>query len=74
MSDTVLTPPKRKTTADYQAAVARPLAAMNRLEEQIEEHHAESERLKAETGVIKARTAVTLSRLQDQMTSLSRAT
>jgi hypothetical protein len=80
MSETALTKPKRKTTAEYEAIAAQLLAEMNRLEEQMDKDHAESERLKsetqvikAETEIIKARTATTLSQLMQQVNSLTRA-
>jgi hypothetical protein len=72
MSETALTKPKRKTSADYEAIAKQMLAEINRLEEQMDKDHAESERLKAETQVIKARTATTLSQLQEQINRLSR--
>ncbi len=72
MSETILTKPKRKT-ADYEALAAQMLAEINRLEAQMDRDHAEGERLKIETQVIKARTAATLSQLQEQITRLSRS-
>jgi hypothetical protein len=72
MSETILTKPKRKTAADYKALAAQMLAEINRLEEQMDRDHAEGERLKVETQVIKAHTATTLSQLQEQINRLSK--
>jgi len=74
MAGTLTTKPKRKTAADYEATATQLLAEMDRLEEQMSDRHAEGERLKAETQIIKARTEVKLSRIQEQINSLSRAT
>ena len=73
MNDTALPKSKRKTAADYQAVAAQLLTEINRLEEQMDRDHAESERLKVETQVIMARTETTLSRLQEQIDRLSKA-
>ena len=72
MSGTALTR-KRKTTADYEAAATQLLAEMSRLDEQMDADRARGERLKAETQIIKERTAAVLARLQEQIGALSRA-
>ncbi len=72
MDETVPTHPKPKTTADYKAEFTRLLAAMDRLNEQMDIDRADSERLKAETEIIKARTSEKLICLQEQVNSLSR--
>lgn len=80
MSETALTKPKRKTSADYEALAAQLLADMERLEAQMDKTYMESERLKAETQIIKAeteiikaRTTSTLSQLALQMNRLTEA-
>ena len=73
MDQSIQASPKRKTTADYKAALAQLLAEMNLLDEQMDRDCAEIERLKAETQVIKARTSATLARLQEHVNSLSKA-
>ena len=72
MSETTLSKSKRKTAADYEAIAAQLLAEISRLEEQMDKDRAESDRLKAETQVIKGHTAATLSRLREQMDRLSK--
>lgn len=80
MNETVLTKPKPKTTAEYKAAFAHLIAEMNRVDERMDKDRAESERLKAETEIIKAETEIikarasaNLSRLHEQINSLSKA-
>ena len=65
--------PKRKGAAHYAAMAAQLLAEMNRLNERIDTTHAEGERLRAQTQIIKVHTEVTLSRLQEQINTLSGA-
>ena len=72
MDETILTPAKRKTTADYKAAFAHLLAEMDRMDERMDKDRAAIERLKIETQVIKARTSANLARLREQINSLSR--
>ena len=71
MDETV--PSQPKTAADYKAAFSYLLAEMDRVDERMDKDRAEIERLKIETQVIKARTSANLSRLQEQIDSLSRA-
>ena len=73
MSVTVLTKPKRKSKAEYEAIATQLLVEINRLEELMDRDEAESERLKAETQVIKARSAVNLQLLREQMNQLTKA-
>ena len=77
MDEILPTQPVRKTTAYYKAAVEDLLAAMNRLDEQMDTDRAKNEHLKietqeikAETQVIKARTEATLAQLQEQIRCL----
>lgn len=72
MSETTLTKPRRKT-ADYEALTAQMLVEIARLERQMDADHAVSERLKAETEVIKAHTTATIAQLQEQMRRLAKA-
>ena len=73
MSVTVLTKPKRKSKAEYEAIATQLLVEINRLEELMDRDEAESERLKAETQVIKARSEVTRAQLKEQMNRLKKA-
>lgn len=73
MSVTVLTKPKHKSKAEYEAIATQLLVEINRLEELMDRDEAESERLKAERQVIKARSEVTLAQLREQMNRLKRA-
>jgi hypothetical protein len=73
MSDTALTKAKRKTVADYKAAIAHLITEMDRIEERMDRDRAETERLKIETQIIKARTDANLARLQEQINSLTGA-
>ena len=72
MDESTLTRPKGKTTAGYKTAVAHMLTEMDLLDGRIDKNRAEIERLKIETQVIKARTSANLTRLQEQIRSLSR--
>lgn len=73
MSETALTPSKQKSTASYQVAAAALLDQMAHVEERMDLHQTEGERLKIETQVIKARTEDTLAQLEDQLSRLSTA-
>ena len=63
MSETSLTKPKRKTSADYKAIADELLLDMRRLDELMQKDRAEIETLKAETARLEAENRVVLSRL-----------
>jgi hypothetical protein len=70
MSDSILTKPKRKTAAEYEAEADQLLAEMRWLEEKMDRDRVEIDRLrnetrqlKVESDVIAANTAATLTRI-----------
>ncbi len=63
MSETVLTKPKRKTAADYEAIADQLLADMKRLDELMLKDRTEIDYLKAETARLEAENRAVLSRL-----------
>jgi hypothetical protein len=71
MSERALEQRKRKTNSEYAAAAQRLLTEMEAVEQQMDRHRAEGERLKAETQVIKERVAVTLARLRTEIERLT---
>jgi hypothetical protein len=73
MSETILTPSKQKNAVNHQAAATALLEQMARVEERMNLHQTEGERLKIETQVIKERTEGTLGQLQEQLNRLSTA-
>ncbi|HZO90286.1 MAG TPA: hypothetical protein VFB38_18315 [Chthonomonadaceae bacterium] len=64
MSETMLSKPKRKTTADYKAIADQLLTGMRRLDELMQKDRTEIECLKAETARLEAENRVVLSRLK----------
>ena len=70
MSEAVLTKSRRKAATHYESVAAQLLDQISHLEQQMDADRAESERLKAETQIIKAHTAATLSQLREQINRL----
>jgi hypothetical protein len=68
----MLTQPIPQTDAEYEAAFGQLLTEMSRLDEQIDRDRAESQRIKMETEIIKARTEGKLARLEELVNSLRR--
>ncbi len=73
MDETLPVQPKLKTPSDYKAEFARMLAEMDQSEKNSVQNRAEIERLKAETDVIKERTARKLALLQAQVDNMIKA-
>ncbi len=71
VSDT-LTQANPQTDAEYEELVRQLFAEMSQIEEQMDRHRAESERLKFETQVITQGTDAKLARLEEQVLNLSR--
>ena len=72
--------PGGKTVGDYRATAAEIVEAIRRLDDEMDQRRAVSERLiqesltlKAETQAIKARVAASLDRLEEQVNQLRRA-
>ena len=68
----ILTQSTPGTDAEYEAACRQLLNEMSRFDEQMDQDRAESQRIKVETEVIKARTEGKLARLEELINSLRR--
>ncbi len=70
MDETILTKPKRKTTADYKTVVAEMFAEITRLNEQMHRDQADIDCLKIETDALKAETLRLKSEIRAILTRL----
>ena len=70
MDATILTPSKPKTTRDYRAEFAHLIAEVTQIEEKMQGDRAIIERLKVETQILKAESDLIKARTQERLDAL----
>lgn len=71
--ETILIQPELKTTADYKAAFARLLDEVTQAEKKMKKDRAVIERLKAETQILRAESDLVKARTQERLDTLTAA-